>query len=71
MKFRILKNSYIKFKENYTCNMTEEKSLTKALDEAVEKLNSGKAVFYTHEEFWKLIREEANEKYDEKISYNI
>lgn len=71
IKFRTLKNSCIKLKEKYTCIVREDKCLTKALDEAIEKLNSGKAVFYTHEEFWKLIREEANEKYDKKISYNI
>lgn len=71
VKFRTLKNSYAKLKENYTHNMTEEEYLTQILDEAVEKLNSGKAVFYEHDEFWKLIREEASEKYDEKISYNI
>ena len=71
IRFRTLKNSCIKLKEKYTHVVTEDEYLTKALDEAVEKLNSGKAVFYTHEEFWKLIREEANEKYNEKISYNI
>lgn len=71
IKFRTLKNSYAKLKENFTHTITEEEYLTEVLEEAVEKLNSGKAVFYSHEEFWKLIKEEANEKYDEKISYNI
>ena len=71
IKFRTLKNSYIKLEEKYIRILKEEEYFTKALDEAIEKLNSGKAVFYTHEEFWKLIREEENEKYNEKVSYNI
>ena len=37
--------------------MKQKEYELKILDEAVEKLESGKAVFYTHEEFWKIVRE--------------
>ena len=56
-KFRTLKNSYARLKEHFTTANREEKYVYDILEEAVEKLNSGKAVFYTHEEFWKLVRE--------------
>ena len=71
MKIRTLKNSYVKLKENFTCENTEEEYVLNILEEAVEKLNSGKAVFYTHEEFWKLVREKEEEDYREKTSFNI
>ena len=71
MKIRTLKNSYVKLKENFTCENTEEEYVLNILEEAVEKLNSGKAVFYTHEEFWKLVREKEEEYYREKTSFNI
>jgi len=57
IKFRTLKNSYSKLKENFTNSNTEEKYVYDILEKTVEKLNSGKVVFYTHEEFWKLVRE--------------
>ena len=71
IKLRKLKNSYAKLKENFTCINPEEKYVYDILDEAVEKLNSGKAVFYTHEEFWNLVREEEEDGYREKVSNNI
>ena len=70
VKFRTLKNSYAKLKENFTKTITEEKYMSDILEEAVEKLNSGKAVFYTHEEFWKLVREIEADNYKE-VSHNI
>ena len=71
IKFRTLKNSYAKLKKNFTSLDTEEKYVLDILEEAVEKLNSGKAVFYTEEEFWKLIAEMEIKEYGEPISYNI
>lgn len=71
MKFRTLKNSYARLKENFTKTITEEEYVSNILEEAVEKLNSGKAVFYTHEEFWRLVRERESEDYNEKVSNNI
>lgn len=68
-KLKTLKNSYDKLDE-YTHLMTQEKYELKILDEAVEKLKSGKAVFYTHEEFWKIVRGGLKKDY-EKISHNI
>lgn len=71
VKFRTLKNSYAKLKENFTKTLTEDEYVSNILEEAVEKLNSGKAVFYTEEEFWKLIEEMEMEEYGESISCNI
>ena len=42
----------------------------KIFDEVVEKIKSGKAIFYTHEEFWKIVREGMKKDY-ETISHNI
>ena len=71
LKFRTLKNSYSKLKEKFTRPNTEEKYLYDILEEAVEKLNSGRAVFYTHEEFWRLVREKEEEDYRKEVSDNI
>ena len=71
IKSRTLKNSYSKLKENFTNANTEEKYVYDILEETVEKLNSGKAVFYTHEEFWKLIKEMEVEDYRREVSNNI
>jgi len=71
IKFRTLKNSYSKLKENFTKTITEDEYVSNILEEAVEKLNSGKAVFYTHEEFWRLVREKEAENYRKEISHNI
>ena len=50
--------------------MTQEEYELSILDEAVEKLKTGKEVFYTHEEFWKIVREGMKKDY-ETISHNI
>ena len=71
MKFRTLKNSCAKLKKNLIYLNAEEKYVLDILEEAVEKLNSGKAVFYTEEKFWKLIEEMEIKEYGESISYNI
>ena len=71
MKFKILKNSYSKLKENFTSVNIEEKYVYDILEEAVEKLNSGKAVFYTHEEFWRMVREKEEEDYRKEVPHNI
>lgn len=70
-KIRTLKNSYSKKRENFISANAEEKYVYDILVEAVEKLNSGRAVFYTHEEFWRLVREKEIEKYRKEISNNI
>lgn len=69
VKFRTLKNSYDNL-EDCIHEMTQEEYELKILDEAVEKIKSGKAVFYTHEQFWKIIRKGMEEDY-ETISHNI
>ena len=57
INLKTLKGSYAELED---CNdvMTEDEYELKILDEAVEKLKSGKAVFYTHEEFWKNVRKD-------------
>ena len=71
MKFRILKNSYARLREKFTRTLTEDEYVSNILEEAVEKLNSGKAVFYTHEEFWRMVREKEAESYRKEVSNNI
>lgn len=71
VKLKTLKNSYKKIKENFTKIITEDKYVLNILEEAVEKLNSGKAEFYTEEEFWNLIDKMEMEEYGEHISRNI
>ena len=69
VNLKTLKDSYAKLED---CNgaMTQNEYELKILDEAVEKLKSGKAVFYTHEEFWEIIRKGMERDY-ETISHNI
>lgn len=69
VKLKTLKNSYDKLDE-YTHLMTQEEHELEILDEAVEKLKSGKAIFYTHEDFWEIVREGMKKDY-ETISHNI
>lgn len=66
----ILKDLNNKFNEEYINLIGQEEYELNILDKAVEKLKSGKAVFYTHEEFWGIVRERMKEDY-ERISYNI
>ena len=53
-----------------THKIIQEEYEIEILDEAVKKLKSGRAVFYTHEEFWNLVREGMKKDY-ETISHNI
>lgn len=71
IKLRKLKKTYARLQENFTHTITEDEYVSNILEEAIEKLNSGKAVFYTHEEFWRLVREKESEEYKEKVSNNI
>ena len=71
IKLRTLKNSYSRLKESFTKTLTEEEYVFNILEKAVEKLNSGKAVFYTHEEFWKLVRQMEVDDYKKEVSHNI
>ena len=68
-KLKTFKNSYDKL-DDFNNEMTQEEYELKILDESVEKIKSGKAVFYTHEEFWKNIRKGTEKDY-ETISHNI
>ena len=69
-KFKTLKNSYLKIKENYTHTITEEEALNrymiKLIDEVESEPKEGK-VYYTHEEFWKMVEEMEIEKYGHAI----
>lgn len=74
VKFRTLKNSYLKSKENYTHEITEEEALNRYMVELIQEVESvpeGERVYYTEEEFWKLIEEMEKEDYGEAISCNI
>lgn len=68
-KLATVKNTFVKA-EDFTDAITQEEYEIKILDEAVEKLKSGKAVFYTHEEFWKIVRNGMEKDY-EAVSDNI
>ena len=49
----------IKLKDS-THLMTKEEYELNILYEVVKKLKSGKAKFYTHKEFWKIVRKRMN-----------
>lgn len=71
VKLRTLRNSYSKIKESFTKIRTEDEYVLSILEEAVAELNSGEAVLYTEEEFWKLVEKNEMEEYGEPISRNI
>ena len=62
-KFRKLKNSYLKLKENYTHNITEEEAreiyFSKVLDEAIENFEKN-PVTISLEEWHEHMRREYN-----------
>lgn len=64
IKFRMLKNSYAKFKENFTHKITqeevEERYLTKILDEAIEEFERNGRRTTSYEDWIKEIKEEFN-----------
>ena len=69
LKLKTMKNIFVEL-EDSADTITQEEYELKILEEAVEKLKSGKAVFYTHEEFWKNVRKGMKKDY-ETISHNI
>ena len=69
MKLETVKNTFVKA-EDFTDAITQEEYEIKILDEAVEKLKSGKATFYTHREFWENVKK-GMVKDNETISHNI
>lgn len=74
IKFRTLKNSYAKLKENFTHTITEEEALNRYMIQLIDEVESvpeEKRVYYTEEEFWNLIEEMEIEEYGEPISRNI
>lgn len=50
--------------------VTQKEYELEILDEAVKKLKSGKATFYTHREFWENVKKRMV-KDNETISHNI
>ena len=69
-RIELKKATFNKFKEEHIDFIEQEEYELKILDEAVKKLKSGKAVFYTHEEFWNKVKEGMKKEY-ETISHNI
>lgn len=69
LKLKTMKNTFVELEDSANSIIHEEYEI-KILDEAVEKLKSGKAVFYTHEEFWKIVRNGMEKDY-EAVSDNI
>ena len=72
VKFRTIKNSYLKVTANYTHKITEEERyLIKILDETMKEIEAEGEIYYTEEEFWRMQVETEIEDYGEPISYNI
>ena len=69
LKLKTMKNIFVELEDSAN-SITHEEYEIKILDESVEKLKSGKAVFYTHEEFWKIVRNGMEKDY-EAVSDNI
>ena len=64
IKFRTLKNSYVRLKENFTHIITEEEAqerfLTKILDEAIEEFERNGRQTISFEEWIEEMRTEYN-----------
>lgn len=70
IKFRTLKNSYSKLKENFTHVITEEEALNRYMCQLIDEVESvpkEERVYYTHEEFWRMVREMEIERYGHPI----
>ena len=67
-----MKSIKLNFKnqKSYT-RQGEEVYYTKILDEAIKKMKEGRAVFYSEEEFWRIIQEGEFDYYGRVISNNI
>lgn len=70
IKFRTLKNSYMNFEKKFTHIITEKEALNrymiKLIDE-VESIPEEERVYYTHEEFWKMVEEREIARYGHAI----
>ena len=70
IKFRKLKNTYVNSKENFTHITSKEEIMNrymiKLIDE-VESVPEEERIYYTHEEFWKMVEEKEIEKYGHVI----
>lgn len=71
VKIRNIRNSYLKGKGRYIRVMTEEEAYMIKLIDEVESVPEKERVYYTEEEFWKLIEEMEIEEYGEPVSTNI
>lgn len=70
IKFRTLKNSYLKLKENFTHTITGEEALNRYIEELIDEVESvpeEERVYYTQEEFWKLVEEMEIKEYGHPI----
>ena len=70
IKFRTLKNSYLKIKENFTHITSKEETMNRYMIELideVENIPEEERTYYTHEEFWKMVEEKEIEKYGHVI----
>ena len=66
IKFRTLKNSYSKLKENFSYIVSKEDDINKYIIELIDEVESvpeEERIYYTHEEFWKMVEEKEIEKY--------
>ena len=69
IKLRTLKNSYSRLKETFTQIITQEevdKYITQLIYE-VESVPEEERVYYTHEEFWKMVKEMEIKRYGHPI----
>ena len=70
IKFRTLKNSYMRLRESFTHTISEEESLNKYIIKLIDEVENEpeeERVYYTHEEFWKMVEEKEIERYGHPI----
>lgn len=70
IKFRKLKNTYVNSKENFTHITSKEEAMNRYMIELideVENIPEEERIYYTHEEFWKMVEEKEIEKYGHVI----
>lgn len=70
MKFRTLKNSYAKLKENFTHTITQEEAVNRYMIQLINEVESvpeEERVYYTHDEFWKMVEEMEIQRYGHPI----
>lgn len=71
IKVRDIRNSYVKGKGRYIRIMSEEEAYMLKLIDEVESIPESERIYYTEEEFWKLIEEMETEEYGEPVSAKI